>query len=364
MSLASISYRSISIFVLFGFLLLSTACQKEVVTPEGFDLAELPYDNLSDYGFFEGALKDMNPSAFILPYDLHTPLFSDYSLKARFMYVPSDASADYKEGVMHDFPEGSIIIKTFYYELDQTDPNSEKDILETRLLIHKKDGWEPASYIWNDSQTDAHFTVVGEQRPMSWIDENGETKTSNYLIPNKNECKGCHSLDGKFVPLGPKARNLNNTYSYSDGDFNQLDKWVAKGFLAGAPSASAAPFAPKWDDPSTGSLDLRARTYLDVNCAHCHNPNGPGDNSGLFLNADNTDLQSLGVCKSPVAAGQGSFGLPHAILPGEPDNSFLVLRMESVDPDKMMPELARSIVHEEGVELIREWIAAMEGSCD
>jgi hypothetical protein len=33
--------------------------------------------------------------------------------------------------------------------------------------------------------------------------------------------------------------------------------------------------------------------------------------------------------------------------------------MTSLDPGVMMPELGRRMVHREGVELLREWIAAM-----
>jgi len=50
-------------------------------------------------------------------------------------------------------------------------------------------------------------------------------------------------------------------------------------------------------------------------------------------------------------------------VPGDPDASILVYRMETGDPAAAMPELGRALVHEEGVALIREWIAAMRGEC-
>lgn len=111
------------------------------------------------------------------------------------------------------------------------------------------------------------------------------------------------------------------------------------------------------------SLDHRVRSYLDINCGHCHSPVGAADTSGMFLNIEETDPLKLGVCKPPVAAGQGTGGFLFGIDPGNGKESILTFRMESLDPGAMMPELGRSLVHEEGVELIIDWIEAMSGEC-
>jgi hypothetical protein len=71
----------------------------------------------------------------------------------------------------------------------------------------------------------------------------------------------------------------------------------------------------------------------------------------------------LGVCKSPVAAGKGSGGRMFGIAPGQPDSSILVYRMEANDPGVMMPEIGRAVPHEEGIALVKEWIAGLEGEC-
>jgi hypothetical protein len=72
----------------------------------------------------------------------------------------------------------------------------------------------------------------------------------------------------------------------------------------------------------------------------------------------------LGECKLPIAAGQGTGGNKFSIVPGKPEESILVYRMTSIDPGTMMPELGRSLVHDEGVALIADWISGMEGSCN
>ena len=103
----------------------------------------------------------------------------------------------------------------------------------------------------------------------------------------------------------------------------------------------------------------RARAYLEINCAHCHSADGPAKTSGLMLDYHETNPAALGVGKAPVAAGRGSGGRFYGIVPGKPDASIMVYRMEATDPELMMPEMGRKQTHEEGVALVREWIAGM-----
>jgi uncharacterized repeat protein (TIGR03806 family) len=207
--------------------------------------------------------------------------------------------------------------------------------------------------------------VTGDQFPVSWIHDDGSTREIDYHVPNANECKLCHDEhDGVFGPLGPKARNLNKDYDYGDGVENQLTRWTAVGYLSGAPAdPSEAPRTAVFDDPSTGTVEERARGYLDVNCGNCHNPSGFARTSGLYLTIDVTNPTQLGICKLPAAAGQGSGGLSYDVVPGEPDMSILVFRMESVEPGIAMPELGRQTVLVEALEVIREWISGLEGDC-
>src|ERR1700728_112657 len=131
---------------------------------------------------------------------------------------------------------------------------------------------------------------------------------------------------------------------------------------AGAPSPSGAPRLAAWDDPKSGTLDARARAWLEINCAHCHNPGGPARNSGLDLLASQHNPTAFGIYKVPVAAGPGSGGRQYDIVPGRPDQSIVAYRIASTHPRVMMPELGKRMVHEEGVALVRQWIAEMPGS--
>jgi hypothetical protein len=159
------------------------------------------------------------------------------------------------------------------------------------------------------------------------------------------------------------VRNLNRTFHYPDGDASQLDKWIALGILQGAPASSAWPKLPVWNDTSTGTVEQRARAFLDVNCAHCHSEKGGAHSTGLVLRYDETDPHVYGVCKNPVAAGKATGGLQYDIVPGQPDQSIMVFRLSSTEPGIMMPEIGRSLVQKEAVDLISQWITGLTGTC-
>ena len=344
--------------ILFSVMLHS--CNEGTNGTVTLDITKDPEQFLSAYNFFTGNLSDLQPSERVIPYELNTPLFTDYAFKARFVYVPEGKSADYDSVNALQFPVGSCIIKNFYYPYDFRAPEKGRRIIETRLLVHRESGWQALDYVWNDEQTDAELDNSGDVKKVSWIHYDGTKKDIDYLIPNKNQCKGCHwTNSGDITPIGPKIRNLNGNYDYGNGPKNQIDHLASLGFITGAPTSATCPKLPVWTDSLNQTPNNRARAYLEVNCGHCHTPKGPAYTSGLYLNFDNLKEENLGICKSPVAAGKATGGILYDIKPGAPDSSILVFRMESLDPGIKMPEVGRGMVHKEGVELIRKWIKEM-----
>jgi uncharacterized repeat protein (TIGR03806 family) len=347
-----------------GALSVSVFTQPEPVAaamgPVMIDVSAKPARNISEYNLFKDPARQI-PNDGVVPYDLNSPLFSDYAAKHRFVYVPEGQQARYDDKEVFDFPVGSVIVKTFAFLNDMNDPAKGERIIETRLLVHKPDGWVGLPYVWNEDVTEARLAVAGGRAEVSWIHTDGSEREVNYIVPNMNQCKQCHENAGALQPIGPKARHLNKDYAYESGAENQLVHWSKTGILDGLPEdVETAPRCAVWDDPASGTLDERARAYLDINCAHCHNPDGPAHTSGLDLTFYEDDPFRWGVYKAPVAAGRGSGGHLYGILPGKPEQSILLHRMESVDPGVMMPQLPRTLVHEEGNALIRDWIADMK----
>lgn len=363
-------------WTLFGLALLlvwTQACQPaapqkkgmEVSGPVRFDGAKAPFNKLSEYGFFTGIQRELKPNTGVLPYELITPLFTDYAHKSRFVWMPKGVQARVATDGRMDFPEQTVLIKNFYYPADFNKPEENWDLIETRLLMKVKGEWQAYTYVWDEAENDAELNIVGDIKAVSWHDSKGKQQKIEYLVPNKTQCKSCHNRAETVQPIGPKVANLNKDLRYPDGKTeNQLSRWQNEGYLAPGDYGKQFAKLAAWDNPKTGTLQERALAYLDVNCGHCHHPEGPAHSSGLYLQADQKEQMRLGFCKPPVAAGKGSGGRQFGIVPGHPEASILLYRMENTDPGIMMPEIGRAMAHQEAVELIRDWIAELKGTCN
>lgn len=375
--------------------LVLSGCARGPTTPTFHETTDPA--TLAEWGVFSLEGGELAPRTGVVEYELNTPLFSDYAHKLRTVTLPAGTVATYSAEGAFEFPVGTIITKTFYYPTaSATDSATDEGrpvvlktavaqggspggrlkldqvmLIETRLLVRRAAGWAASTYVWDADEREARLMRVGDVRPLTLA--LAEPVDFDYVVPDVNQCAGCHATDvkrGTLSPIGLKARHLNREHDYGGtlGRRQQLDHWLQSGLLAPEAAGATAvdrPRAARWDDPSA-PLEARARAYLDINCAHCHNRLGPADTSGLSLEASETSAVALGVCKSPIAAGRGTGNRRFGIVPGDPDASITVYRMASTDPGSMMPELGRVLAHEEGVELIRDWIAAWpEGrGCD
>lgn len=342
--------------LIIGSLLLPVmmvSCRREHAAPPaaGFQFR----DKLSEYGFFKGPLKELKPVARLVNYELATPLFTDYAVKDRFIFLPNDSAARYTGAGLLEFPDSTIIVKNFAY----INKDHENVMIETRLLAKDPADhhWKVMNYLWNAEQTDAVRHITGAKVPITLLDDSGQLLSTTYQVPNTNDCKRCHISHGTLTPIGTKARNLHVTRAGATID--QLQQFASRGVVTGVPELSTVLRLPDWRDRRF-TVDERARAYLDVNCAHCHSAGGDAANTGLFLEYEQPDRNHLGILKSPVSAGGGGGGLNYNIVPGDAAHSILYYRMNSTEPGTAMPELARTLPHQEGIALIKEWIDGMK----
>lgn len=334
------------------------------ISPVVFDITQIPYAKLSDYHFFEGEMRNLVPSLNVLPYEPASTLFTDYAQKKRFIWMPPGVQATYDtDNKILNFPIGTVLIKHFYYTTIQ--PGNTTKIIETRLMIRKNTGWIFVEYIWNDAQTDADLQVGanfdnGSSQTFTFKKPDNTNITVDYRIPSESECLACHKINEVPTPIGVKPQNINWNYSFADGSKNQLQKWVDQGYLASYPGSIVS--TVDYHDTSK-SLELRARSYLDANCAHCHQDLGRCDYRAIRLGfGQTTNATNLGICV--VADEEISPTLQKIITPGQYDKSILHYRISTNEENERMPLLGRTIIHDEGKLLLEQWITSLTQTCN
>lgn len=343
---------------------------------------------LSEYELFSNLCNPtVDPSDRGLAYDLSVPLFTDYATKYRFVFVPEDTKASYSSGdatMLDDgralyvdddvinFPVGTVIVKTFSLPGDTRNRGFDKEnLIETRLLIHRESGWRALPYVWNEDKTDAVLDSSGDSQQVSIVHKS-EQLDFTYSVPDPHKCQRCHQIAGSGTqPIGPKARYLNMDYTYADGTIkNQLTQWVDVGLLDADSLPNTIDAVPAFkdttvlDDIAPENLEPVAKGWLDINCAHCHNPAGDASNTNMHVEYTRSfagDKSGHGVCEDPVS-GAGS-GFAYIIVPGDSDNSLLTYRSGTRNAGELMPPLGRDLVHTEGHALVARWINSLEGGC-
>ena len=393
---------------------IAALCEVPLVDGEiNRDALAVDCPRLDQYNLFEDPTDPRSlPHEGGVPYVLNSKLFSDYASKYRVAFVPPGTSAIYQDGQDGNnpngtitFPVGTVLAKTFAFT---DEANDREQVVETRLMIKRTSAsgrafWEGLPYIWGveDGQPVARLAKSGGTADVSWHYRDSDSgqlytgSTSNYSVPNANQCITCHGNDdqaGGSAPIGPKARNLNRPYKPESSfmgtagqagfpQVNQLQYWVDQGLMTGAPDfdivngiATNVERLPIWNLPgdsgatANSALDIeeRVKAYMEVNCAHCHNDKGNASNTGYYLDYFRPVNASYGVCKRPTATGSGSCGLQHVMVPGSADRSIVTCRMEAEnDPQRVMPPIARSVADEEFVALLRTWIdTVVDGSYD
>lgn len=249
----------------------TVSCSKEdqfIPVPNTIEFEQ----NLSSYEIYQGDYKDLIPAEDVLLVELSSPLFSNYAKKQRLIKLPPGTQMLENGNGVPIFPEGTILVKTFYYFNDETNEELGRLIIETRLLIKSAGQWNVASYVWNDSQSDATLFKDGLDTQVNWVNSSGTNQTIAYHVPSQEECTSCHQLNETVVPIGPSLRNLNIDVTRDSETINQLQHLQSLGMINPFDIGQTSEI-PNYKDASL-SIEERGRAYLDLNCASCHNPSG------------------------------------------------------------------------------------------
>lgn len=291
--------------------------------------------NISQLNLFVGNLADLNITPYAFEYDLNTRLFSDYAHKQRFIVLPAGEKLTYDGEGLPIFPDNSLIAKTFYYNNDERDVSLGQHIIETRVLIKIDGAWVTGDYKWNDAQTDAILDLDGSIVPVTWIDSEGESNSINYQIPSNTDCFTCHRTGSDVTPIGPKMRTLN----FSVNGTNQLQNLIDNNLIEGLTDPTTVSVLPKWDDDVNYTLEERARAYFDINCAHCHIEGGYCEFQSTLRLGYGTSLADSNI---------------------QNRRNSIINRISTYDLGFSMPLTGTTIIHDEGVDLLLQYLDTLE----
>jgi uncharacterized repeat protein (TIGR03806 family) len=363
--LASTRVKYLSLFAdaageiyLADYLTTGEVYRLEEAPPPDASLPPFPR-KLSETGLFADVAAH-RPAAGLIPYEVNSPLWSDGAFKQRYLALPGRGTIDYQPQTAWNLPEGSVLVKTFELELEQGDPASRRRV-ETRLLTKTQGHWHGYSYAWNEGQTDAELVAAtGQDRPYDIVEAAG-TRRQNWHYPSRVECMMCHSRAAGFV-LGMNTPQMNKDIDYGGVIDNQIRRLDARGVFT-TPVVSISGERTSLPDPADEHADLegRVRSYLHVNCAICHVADG-GGNARMELGyfTPRGKMEVIGVKPIHDALGVSD---PLLVAPGEPDRSLLLRRMRIQTPARM-PRLGVSVVDEQAVRLISDWISGLPPAAD
>ncbi len=329
-----------------------------------FKLAPLPPSGttvpatLSATGAFQD-LQSLTPTSGLIPFDVNQPLWSDGAAKARWLAVPNDGTHDTaNEQVTFaidepwTYPPGTVLVKHFELELDETDP-SVKTRLETRFLVMQENGGAYGlTYRWNDAGTEAFLLNTSETRDLTIELADGGTRQQTWTFPSRQDCNQCHTAAAGYA-LGPHTWQLNRDFTYANGNTdNQLTTLRDLGVFANPfVDVSGLPKGVAITDAGA-SVGDRVNSYLAANCAQCHRPGAI--ESGLDARFE-VPVDSL--IGAPASAHGSTANL--IVSGGDRWSSELYLRDASLGVGAM-PPLAKSLIDEDYVAVLEEWI---DGTC-
>ncbi len=313
---------------------------------------------LSETGIFAD-VESLEPAPGVVEYGIAAEPWSDFADTRRWIALPGQTHVNVEKPKWR-FPPGTVFAKTLTLNIDRGGSDSAPRPVETQLLHFDGREWHAYSYRWNDAGTDAllvdkngssaRFTIADRRSP-------GGVRRQTWRFAGRAECGRCHNPWSGPV-LGFEPRQLDREMVYRGTRRPQLVSLAQLGVLNHRP---AVPRPPALVDPYDRSLDVaaRARSYLHVNCAHCHRKHAGG--SVLIELPIDVPLDRMHLVDA--LPSQGRFGIPdvRVVAPGDPYRSVLWYRMAKLGPGRM-PHIGSTEIDAKGVSLIHDWILELRGA--
>jgi uncharacterized repeat protein (TIGR03806 family) len=310
---------------------------------------------LSQTGVFKNT-SAMTVNDGLVPYDVIIPFWSDGAVKSRWISVPPGKIAFAPTGEWV-FPKGTVFVKTFELATNESVPNLRRR-LETRLLVCDAAGAVyGVTYKWRADNSDADLLDTNLEEAISITTPAG-VRTQTWYYPSRQDCLTCHTANAGFV-LGVKTRQLNRDFTFPSGiTDNELRAWNHAGLFDPGFDETMLPTFPRLAraDDKTRSVEDRARSFLDANCAHCHRPGGT---VAMFDARYDTPLANQNLINGHVLIDE-RIDSPRLISPNDIWRSILYMRADSVEAYKM-PPLAHNEVDAQSMTLLRQWIESLPG---
>lgn len=342
---------------------------------------------LSETGLFKD-VKTHEMEEGVVRYTPNAPQWMDGAWGIRFIALPNGSSVKlfdqprkmpgqvfWHEFKMH-FPKDAVLVKTIFQSA------AVKQFIETQVLHFDGEDWHGYTYAWRPDQSDADLVPAeGSETEIELRDMmlTGDKHRQRWTFPSRTQCLTCHNAWSEYalsftVPQLNIAAHAPHRFAGMDrpDDFvgGDLISFTGDGTIVRLDSndkrlpaytKESAAKEPRLHNPYLLSDKIaaqdHARSYLHVNCAHCHRFGGGGGQVVLELDYAKPNKDTGVIDARPK---QGDFGIPDArlIAPGAVDRSVLLYRMAKFGAGRM-PHLGSEWPDPMGMIHVQSWILSL-----